>query len=196
MELKQYDIRMLTMSPTWDKLKESMASHDIVPILQGMGPDIRGIELGVCLGLNSYMLLESCPNISLILGVDHYLAYKDWDREVLQYEQDQNLERLKHNMQYMGPRFTLIRESSADAAADLGDEQYDFVFIDADHSMKAVLNDLDHYYPKIKKGGLIAGHDGNLFSVNFAVTSWTKRHGIPDDALKSTSNSTWWWHKQ
>jgi len=195
MEINYYDIKSLTTTSTWPTLKEGMAAYSLIPILQEMGPDVRGIEIGVCFGLNSYMLLESCPNISLIVGVDHYAAYKDWDREIFQHEQDHNLAKLKNNMQYMGPRFTLLRESSADAANELEDGFYDFVFIDADHSMKAVLNDLDHYYPKVKKGGIIAGHDGNLFSVNFAVTSWTKRHGIPETDVKSGSNSTWWFTK-
>lgn len=196
MEINQYDIKSLTMTPKWPLIKEQSAAYSLIPILQDLGPDIRGIELGVCWGINSYVLLESCPNISLIVGIDHYAAYTDWDREIYQHEQDHNLAKLKNNMQYMGPRFTLIRESTTVAATELEDGFYDFVFIDADHSMKAVLNDLDRYYPKIRSGGVIAGHDSNLFSVNFAVTSWTRRHGISDDAVKSGPNSSWWWHKR
>lgn len=39
------------------------------------------------------------------------------------------------------------------------DESLDFVFIDADHTYEAVLNDIHHWFPKVKHGGHIAGHD-------------------------------------
>lgn len=161
-------------------------------MLRDLGEDLRCIEIGVCWGFNSYMLLESCPNIATIIGIDHYKAYRDWDREVNQHEQDRSFEKIKVNMDAMGPRFKLVRESSTEAAVDLEDGAYDFVFIDADHSMKAVLNDLDNYYPKVRSGGIIAGHDSNLFGVNFAVTSWVKRHGMDPNDIKTAANDAWW----
>jgi hypothetical protein len=33
------------------------------------------------------------------------------------------------------------------------------IFIDGDHDYNAVKNDLINYYPKLKKGGIFAGHD-------------------------------------
>ena len=45
-------------------------------------------------------------------------------------------------------------------AADLyKDESLDFVFIDAAHDYESVKKDINAWYPKIKKGGVIAGHD-------------------------------------
>jgi hypothetical protein len=35
----------------------------------------------------------------------------------------------------------------------------DYVYIDADHSYKSVQEDLIAWYPKVKVGGLFAGHD-------------------------------------
>lgn len=194
-EDKHYDIRYLTNTPEWKIYKENCAAYGLIPILQDMGPAIRGVEIGVCLGINSYMLLETCPNIAMITGVDHYEAYKDWDRDIQQFEQDFNYEKIRMNMEYMGPRFSLIREHSHVAADEIEDDSLDFVFIDGDHSMKAVLNDLDHYWPKIKKDGIMAGHDSNLFSVNFSVTSWTKRKGLDISSVNNTMNTAWWFRK-
>lgn len=39
------------------------------------------------------------------------------------------------------------------------DESFDFIFIDADHSYEAVKKDIEMWYPKVKQGGVIAGHD-------------------------------------
>lgn len=195
-ELNQYyDLRSLTSSPVWQTYKSQTASYGLIPHINNLGPDIKGIELGVCWGVNSYMLLESCPNISTLIGVDHYRAYRDWDREIFQHEQDHNHAKLLHNMEVMGPRFKLLRMSSKDAAAELADDSFDFVFIDADHSMKSVLADLDNYWPKIRTGGIIAGHDSNLFSVNFAVTSWVKRKGIDPTTINMLENQAWYFIK-
>ena len=39
------------------------------------------------------------------------------------------------------------------------EESLDFVFIDAAHDMRNVLADVASWTPKIKKGGIMAGHD-------------------------------------
>ena len=85
--------------------------------------------------------------------------------------------------------------SSKDAANELADNSFDFVFVDADHSMKSVLADLDNYWPKVRSGGIIAGHDANLFSVNFAVTSWVKRKGIDPTTINMLENQAWYFRK-
>lgn len=39
------------------------------------------------------------------------------------------------------------------------DNSLDFVFIDADHTFEAVIEDIRHWLPKVKHGGHLAGHD-------------------------------------
>lgn len=51
------------------------------------------------------------------------------------------------------------RKSSSSAAADFADESVDLVFIDADHSYEACLADICSWWPKLKFGGLMLGHD-------------------------------------
>lgn len=52
-----------------------------------------------------------------------------------------------------------IRLNSVEASKKFEDESLDIVFIDASHKYYDVLNDINHWYPKIKKGGIICGHD-------------------------------------
>lgn len=58
-----------------------------------------------------------------------------------------------------------IRENSFDAASFYDDESLDFVFIDADHTDFYFKKDLESWYPKVKKGGVIAGHDYDYPSI-------------------------------
>ncbi|EOD34185.1 hypothetical protein EMIHUDRAFT_201823 [Emiliania huxleyi CCMP1516] len=52
-----------------------------------------------------------------------------------------------------------LRMLSADAAAHITDSSLAFVYIDGDHYFRGVQEDLRMYWPKLRPGGLIAGHD-------------------------------------
>jgi Tfp pilus assembly protein PilF len=54
---------------------------------------------------------------------------------------------------------TPLRMVSAQGARLFDDRSVDFCFIDGDHRYKAVSEDLRCWFPKIRPGGLIGGHD-------------------------------------
>jgi hypothetical protein len=54
---------------------------------------------------------------------------------------------------------TPIRKASTDAVVTYADESLDVVFIDACHTYECVKEDIAAWFPKVKKGGYIAGHD-------------------------------------
>lgn len=57
------------------------------------------------------------------------------------------------------PKIKMCKGSSTNKSKDFDDEFFDYIYIDADHTKEAVLEDLNAWYPKVKKGGIIAGHD-------------------------------------
>lgn len=59
---------------------------------------------------------------------------------------------LYHNVQVM---YT----DSNNAHSNISNNSYDLLFIDAGHTYSQVKNDLINYIPKVKKGGIICGHD-------------------------------------
>ena len=54
---------------------------------------------------------------------------------------------------------TLIKKMSMDALADIPDHGLDFVYIDGNHAFGYVAMDLMKWSQKVRKGGIIAGHD-------------------------------------
>jgi predicted O-methyltransferase YrrM len=52
-----------------------------------------------------------------------------------------------------------IRMKSIEACKLYKNETLDFIFIDAAHDYNNVISDIKSWYPKLKKGGIIAGHD-------------------------------------
>lgn len=57
------------------------------------------------------------------------------------------------------PRVTVIRAFSPEAAELFKDNFFDWIYIDANHAYEGVKKDLEGWYPKIKVGGIISGHD-------------------------------------
>jgi len=63
------------------------------------------------------------------------------------------------NMEPINELFTTLHKSSVEAAAIFRNNSIDFVFIDAAHDYASVTADILAWLPKVKKGGIIAGHD-------------------------------------
>jgi hypothetical protein len=66
-------------------------------------------------------------------------------------------------------RVTIRRERTVEAAASVPDESLDFAFIDADHTYEGCLADINAWAPKIRRGGMLCGHDVNWPTVRKAV---------------------------
>ena len=70
-----------------------------------------------------------------------------------------------------------LRMPSVVAATLFANSSLDFVFIDADHTREAVQADIAAWRPKIKAGGILAGHDWHTYaSVQQAVTTMLGGH--------------------
>ena len=82
-----------------------------------------------------------------------------------------------------------IRLPSVKAASLYNDSSLDFVYIDASHEYIDVRDDILAWYPKVKDGGVLAGHDYNLLGVRRAVKEFFK------DKNFLLNKSSWVYHK-
>ena len=75
-----------------------------------------------------------------------------------------------------------IRNASVDAAKDYADGSLDCFFIDAAHDYESVCQDIMAWLPKVKHGGILAGHDWSWESVRKAVQDMLpKAVATPED---------------
>jgi len=124
--------------------------------------NLVGVEIGVAGGEHSLSLLRSL-NIKKLYCIDPYSLYENYDEGKMHYGVDQeNLditEKHAHNIlsEYQ-TKLVWIRKISSSAILDIG-EELDFVYIDGNHAEEYVREDIKNYYPLIKKGGVIGGHD-------------------------------------
>ena len=78
----------------------------------------------------------------------------------------------------------IIDKGSSDASVLYKNNFFDYIYIDGEHSYDAVLNDLNHWYPKLKKNGKIFGDDfywreeDNSFSVKKAYEDFILNNKI------------------
>jgi predicted O-methyltransferase YrrM len=75
------------------------------------------------------------------------------------FENDNAYNTFIENTSLIKNHITPLRSFSVEASKNFDDNSLDFIFIDAAHDYQSVLNDLTHWYPKLKVGGLIGGHD-------------------------------------
>ena len=148
---------------------------------------LRIAEIGVCGGRHLEYLLENTA-IEKAYGIDP-MCEELWNaRPVHDQRYDDHFETVSSVLSRFGDRCELIRKTSVEASADIEDGSLDFIFIDADHSYESVLEDLTHWCPKVRQGGIISGHDwehcqwpgvGRAVKEFFA-SDLHKLHGTPE----------------
>lgn len=161
---------------------------------------IEGAEIGVCKGAHAEMLSRANPE-ALIWCVDPWQVY---DR----YEEPYTPELMKHCYEESRARLAdtncvIVRKFSMDAIEDFEDESLDFVYIDGNHEFQHVTNDIAEWSKKVRKGGIVAGHDFTRYKrnprtchVKEVVGAWTYAHKIrPWFVAKGNHGSTWFWVK-
>jgi len=148
-------------------------------LLDEMGCKV-GVEVGTEQGKFADTLLRKIPGLELTV-VDCWEAYPEY-REKMQPKIDE-YERIARER--LGDRCKIIKAYSLDAVKEFEDESLDFVFIDANHEFRQVIDDIDEWSRKVKKGGVVMGHDFTLvdngyerIDVEPAVRAWCQAKGI------------------
>jgi len=165
--------------------------------------DPIAVEIGVLEGFNSTIALKYIDFGKYYL-IDPYKEYAEKDVGELDiYKQpdwdnfyQRTSERFKDN-----PKVELIRKTSKEAHKCFPDEFFDFVYIDANHNYNSVWEDLNIWYPKVKKGGYIAGHDieyGDVKSVVYRFYLENYSSNPTKEMIEETVDTGYndWWMKR
>ncbi len=148
---------------------------------------VIGAEIGVYTGGNAKNILKTL-NIEKIYLIDPYEVYEEYLGEKLEEAKKKAFK----NTSKFRPKAKFIFEKSEDASKKI--PLLDFVYIDGNHEEKFVRQDLNNYYPKINKGGIIAGHD---FNQNYPGTIRAVTEFTLNKKLKLfVENKDWWFVKK
>lgn len=116
------------------------------------------VEVGVYWGQSFSWAVVECVNRGKKIDL---VAVDAWPDAWTSPEGWPMIEKFKHCMEPLDGLYRYIQSGSADAARHFADASVDFVFLDADHVYPRVYEDIHAWLPKIRPGGIIAGHDYN-----------------------------------
>ena len=119
--------------------------EDFVKLINLHGYKI-GIEIGVDFGKFSAHLLGN-SDLALLISLDGWGKYPQRKIEA------------EGRLNPFGNRSKIIVGLSPAAATLFADNYFDFVYIDGDHRLRPVRADIKAFWPKLRPGGLLAGHD-------------------------------------
>ena len=141
-------------------LEQCVSRNDFGNLLNSLGLTGEGVEIGVCEGEYSETLLATWTGSKLHL-VDPWRelsGYRDITNAptpVCEARFHKTISRL----QPFSGRFQIHRQLSSEAVDAFGPGTLDFVYIDGNHDYQHVSEDIRLWHPKLRKGGLLAGHD-------------------------------------
>lgn len=151
------------------------------------------IEIGVAYGGHAQDILSNSQ--CNYTGIDPYEAgydpkdffVKDVHRIMGGSNQQSSMnilhQRVLDRLSPFGDRCKIIKKHSWSAALLLDDDSYDLVFIDGSHLYDAVYSDISLYWPKIKKGGMMAGDDYAWADVKRAVHDFARENNLAVNRL-------------
>lgn len=123
------------------------------------------VEVGCKEGRTTGHILKTVPD-SRVIAVDPWCSmpaqkaitggetYEEWDFAKIEAE-------FKENVGEWGDHVRMLRMTSALAAEEVKGAVTDVVFIDAAHDYENVKIDIRLWWPKIRPGGMLVGHDFN-----------------------------------
>jgi predicted O-methyltransferase YrrM len=118
----------------------------------------KGVEIGVFKGQFTRQLLENWNGTMYMIDPwrplgDEYIDSSNHREHTDAYE------RTMENIKGYENRAFMLRGLGEELVDIFEDNSLDFIYIDGNHAYDYVVQDMKLWWPKLKKGGLFAGHD-------------------------------------
>jgi predicted O-methyltransferase YrrM len=168
-----------------------LESREDFPILIRQMGYKRICEVGVHKGV--FLSVLSMADPDHLVGVD---VWDKYDEEAYSHHPDHYHKVYPHDMNKVWRedvqkwakdvyfKTDIIVDFSVEAAKQFEDGYFDFIYIDANHTYEGVTADLESWYPKVRKGGMIAGHDYLNYGWDGKKITMYCREGVDDFVKK------------
>lgn len=180
-----------------DWLSHCITRVDLIEGMQTYESAKKIVEIGVELGMFSEEILVACKEaiVYLIDPWTYQMNYKD-PCNVKQMLQEEKYQKTLNRIARFSDRTVVIRDYSEPASREFQDNSLDLVYLDGDHSMTSVVRDIANWWPKVRPGGILSGHDyvpGNPDTVGVipAVENHIKQYNLELFLMNKTSDCSW-----
>ena len=154
-------------------------------LAQNFHRKLIGVEIGVDEGVNAENILTKL-SIERLYLIDSYIPYKE-DGKYFVTTGKEVLARKR--LSKFQSKIVFLIEKSEDVVSNIPNN-LDFVYIDGNHSYESVKQDIQNYYPKIRDGGVLGGHD---FARNFLGVLTAVLEFVKEENLKLYRRNVDWW---
>lgn len=158
-----------------------------------MGLRGAAVELGTRDGKFTRVILSQWKQCALYVQVDawmHLENYMDRSNADVDVQGERRREAYRYLRQAMNAghlrRGVQCANLTSVCARRFADGTFDFIYVDARHDRLGVLEDLQAWWPKLRRGGLMAGHDyteqfePRSFWVDLVKPMMSKSHADPE----------------
>jgi hypothetical protein len=165
-------------------------------------PIHSAVEVGVYEGENAESMLRQ--GIEFLHLVDPYKAHMNHgiDTDKPTYPVTQEEMRLAKaltikRLEQWREKYNLIERTSEEAAMMFIDNTIDYVYIDSIHSYDQVKKDIELWFPKVRIGGVLGGHDYAMGSHKGDVGYLGLQHAVNEFAARvglelHATGADWW----
>lgn len=159
----------------------------------------QAVEVGTHRGEFAAAML-SCWIGQSLCCVDSWESGYDPDDPTSQSDRKADYLACRSRLAKFGSRVQIAKRRSTDATRIFANASLDFVYVDANHQLEHVREDLRLWWPKVKSGGLLAGHDficpgekhgGHGKSIQLAVMEFAERQGVSIYLVPETVPEPW-----
>lgn len=158
----------------------------ILEYCQKTFPGGVGVEIGVAGGHFTKQIMATWSSLDRLYIVDAWQYFETGYNDpcnLSDAEQEERYQQVKKDFS-AEPRVMIIRALSSNAAKMFTRSSVDFIYLDANHSELETGRDLEAWYPMLRSGGIIAGHDyepgnGIGYGVKAAVDKFAAQRGLP-----------------
>jgi len=152
--IKKYSLNQISVGP----ISIDIGRLELASLFCELG-FTEGVEVGTEAGLYAETLCKANPNLHLCC-VDPWKVYDNnlgYHIAITQQEVDNFYEETVERLRPYNT--TIIKKKSMEAVVQFPDDSLDFVYIDGNHRLEYVVNDLVEWTKKVRPGGIVSGHD-------------------------------------
>jgi len=163
---------MTNLPQGWFELHDVKTYRELISSIPN---DSKILEIGVWKGRSLCSIADLIKEKNLkVIAVDTFEGTKGNELEEEAHKEATELDlrkEFKQNIKLfeIEKNVTILKTTSVLASKKFKENEFNFIFLDGDHSFEAVTEDVIHWYPKLKSGGIFAGHDYAWESVREAI---------------------------
>lgn len=161
-------------------MKISSRVH-IVDLMKHLGLPLVAAEVGVAEGRLSKELLNWGIEKLYLIDIWETVPFIVGMGSMEQSKHDANYNSVLEKIRGQEDRVVILKGFSYKMADAIPDESLGMVYIDGDHTYQGARADIDSYWPKLVKGGIMAFHDAAnpTYGIRDAIWDFTKGgHGM------------------